>query len=717
MAIRERRMEEARTACRYCCGACSMVAKIEDGRILSVRGDHDSPLTAGFACIRGLQSTEAMYSPKRLLRPLKRQSDGSFTEIPLDTALDEIAALLGTILSESGGESVAVFKGTQVWKNVTGHLMLNAWLAAIGSTRLFTTITIDQSCKQVTMRRMGYWNAGKPKLGDCDVMMIFGGNPLLSVAVGNFTYDPVKRMKTALKRGMKMIVIDPRQTETAQNATQYIQCKPGEDVAIAAGMVRMILAEGWHDPAFCDAYVLDLDRLRAAVEMFTPDYVAQRAGISVESLRQAVETFARDSGTGIATCGTGPSMSPHSNLADHMVECLNVICGRFYREGARIPNPGVQTKRREYRAEVVAPYREWEHSPTTGTGHGTLFGELMSGVLADEILRDDAGRIRALFVNGANPAVALPDQNKAVTALRSLDLLVAVEPFMTATARLCDYILPPKLMFERADTVPSPHYEVLIDQPFVQYTPPVVAAPSGSEVVDDWYPYWALCSRLGIPFPYQGEVLDPDTAPTTDDLLAITLRDSQVPFEEIRRYPAGRVFDVEPGFVLPPSGPDTPRFDVMPDDVEDELVQYAAEGAAHLPTFTHLLTVRRLRGMMNSLGIVQPELRRRHPYNSAYLHPDDLVALALEDGDAVEIESDVGRVEAIVEADKSVRPGVLSMSHCWGALPEEQLPFAEMGVSTNLLVRTDRFVEAINAMPRFSSIPVRIRALTVDNSQ
>jgi anaerobic selenocysteine-containing dehydrogenase len=120
------------------------------------------------------------------------------------------------------------------------------------------------------------------------------------------------------------------------------------------------------------------------------------------------------------------------------------------------------------------------------------------------------------------------------------------------------------------------------------------------------------------------------------------------------------------------------------------------------------LTVRRLRGMMNSLGLALPEIRRRHPYNAAYLHPDDLAAMDLADGAEIDVVSDVGRMPAIVEADATVRPGVLSISHCWGGLPDERLPYEAVGASTNLLVRTDRFVEAINAMPRLSSIPVRI---------
>ncbi|KAA9162559.1 molybdopterin-dependent oxidoreductase [Amycolatopsis acidicola] len=701
------------TACRYCCGSCGMIASVGgDGRLTSLVADKEHPLTHGFSCARGLQSAEAMYHPGRILRPLKR-TPGGFVEIGLEQALDEIAARLRGILAESGGESVGVFKGTQTWKNVTAHHTLLAWPAAIGSTRVFTTITIDQSAKQVTMRRMGYWNAGKHRLGDSGVHLIAGGNPFVSVAAGQLTYDPVKRLKAALKRGMKLIVIDPRRTETARQADLFLQVKPGEDPALLAGILRVVLDRGWNDGGFCDEYVgaSRMAALRAAVEPFTLGRVAARTGVDAGLIERAARMFAAEATRGVAAAGTGPSMSPRSNLADHLVECLNVVCGRYLRAGERVSNPGVQNPWREFRAEVVPADREWERGPKTSTGHGSLFGELMSGVLADEILRTDEGRLRALFVNGGNPAVALPDQRKAVDALKALDLLVAVEPFMTPTAQLCDYILPPTLQFERPDTSASPHYEPLLEVPFAQYVPRVVDPPPGSEVVDDWYVYWSLARRLGITLTVAGVELDSANPPTTEQLLASILRDSQVPLEEIARYPGGRVFDVEPAVVLPRRPESAACFDVMPADIAAEVAEVAAEDQAGEERFPLRLVVRRLRGMMNSLGIVQPGVRRRHPYNAAYLNPADLAALGLADGAEIEIEADNGgRIPAIAEAEDGVRRGCVSMSHCWGGLPEDALPYREMGASTNVLVRTDAVVETINAMPRLSSIPVRIRA-------
>ena len=704
-------METRKTVCRLCAATCGMIAQLDDdGRVVSLRGDHDHPLSSGYACIRGLQAHEGMNSPDRILRPLKRLGNGSFAEIDLDVALDEIAERLASILKQCGPDAVGLFKGTQAYKNVAGNAMINAWPKSIGSSRIFSTITIDQSAKQVTMRRMGYWDAGRHQLHDSDVLLVFGSNPMLSMTFANLFNDPVKRLKAAIRRGLKLIVVDPRKTETAGLAHMFVQPKPGEDSALVAGVLRVILENGWHDQVFCERYVCGMEALRAAVDPFGVDYVAARCGIEAGEITGIARMFAHDACRGIAAAGTGPSMSPHSNLADHLIECLNAVCGRYRQAGEPVANPGVQRPRRVFRAEVVPGHREWENGPRTGSGHGMLFGELMSGVLSDEMLRTDGRALRALFVHGGNPAAALPDQRKAVAALRTLDLLVAIEPFLTTTAKLCDYILPPKLQYERTDTAIVPQYEPLLEIPFAQYAPAIATEPAGSQLIDDWYPYWALARRLGRTIVFEGAPLDMMTPPTTKELIAIVLRDAQVPFSEIRQHPEGHVFDVEPAFVEEPRDDATARLELLPTDVADDLIAILTASAPP-EEFPYLLSVRRLRGLVNSLGILQPGIRKRHPYNAAYLHPVDLIDLGCADGGQVEIISDHGRIPAIAEADATMRRGVVSMSHCWGGLPDESLPFEELGASTNLLVRTDAWVEAINAMPRMSAVPVRINVI------
>ena len=706
-------MRRAKSFCRVCAKGCGVVLEIDDDdRIVSVRGDREHAVTQGYACSKGLESGDMHRRADRILRPLKRRPDGSFAPVPLDSALDEIAERVQALVDRHGPHSVGGFLGTTGYFNIPATEMLLAFLSGLGTRSFFSSHTIDASSKAVAAGRLGTWAAGKQPFATADVWMFVGTNPLVSLSSqgGAALGNPAKALKRALERGLKLIVVDVRRTETARHAAVFLQPRAGEDVAVIAGLLRIILTEGLADEAFCAQHVAGLTRLREAVEPFTPVYVAERAGVSAEDLRAAAVLFGGAGTRGCAGNATGVGMSPDSNLVTHLVELLNVVCGRFRRDGETIENAGgVYFPRRERYAEVVAPTRPWDkgyRSRIGGFGKipgpGTN-GEVPAGILADEILEPGEGQIRALFVEGGNPVLAIPDQERVTRAFASLDLLVTVEPFMSATARMSHYVLPPRLMYERADIPILFGAENRTGIPFGQYTAPIVEPPPGSELVEDWYVYWALARRLGLPLVYDGVELE-EEQPTTDELLALTLRDAQVPFEELARHPRGRVFDLEPLVVQPPR-PEAGRFDVMPDDVERELSDYRARQApADLP---YRLTVRRMRPFMNSLDPAVAEPERAGRFNPAFLHPDDLSELGIGAGDRVEIVSDHSRIVAIVEADERLGRGVVSMSHCFGGLPgDEDDPLR--GASTNRLIDTDRHHQAINAMPTMSGLPVAV---------
>jgi anaerobic selenocysteine-containing dehydrogenase len=699
----------ARSVCRFCPGACGTVLELDDaGHICGVKGDHAHAMSEGYACIKGLQAADAANGDFRLLRPLKRLEDGRFTEIDLEVALDEIADAIRPIIAIHGPEAVGLFKGTAAYFNVVLNQMLPNFMAALGSPSFFSTTTIDQSAKAVTAGRMGYWDAGRHRFHDADVLMLVGTNPLVSISTNGYVmFNATKQMKRAKARGMKLIVVDPRETETARHADVFLQPVPGEDATLIAGMIHQILERGWHDVRFCDRYVGNLDRLRVAVEPFGPERVRARCGIEEDQLIAAARTFACGARRGLATTGTGATMAPHSNLTDHLVECLNVVCGRMLAPGDPISNPGVLTPRRGFRAEVIPPSRSWEAGHRGRTGFGTIAGEMMSNTLADEILLDGPGQIRALLIAGGNPAVALPDQRKAVGALRALDLMVAIEPYMTPTARLCHYILPPKLMYERTDVLFGPALEAILDPvPFQQFIPAVSKPPDGAQVADDWYVFWALARRLDLALNFAGVPISLDEEPTTEELLAVLLRDAQIPFDELMKHPNGHMFDV-PGQHVEEGG-GTARFDVAPNDVLEELDTVASYPIVRLGRRQFRLTVRRQREVMNTTGQLFPAIRKVRAFNPAYLHPDDLDVLRVSPGTMVEVHSDHGWVRAVVEADASLRRGVVSMSHCWGGLPDDGGDPREGGSSTNLLVSSETNIEAINAMPWMSAVDVDV---------
>jgi anaerobic selenocysteine-containing dehydrogenase len=644
--------------CRICSGNCGTLVEIgEEGPdrdvLLSVKGNRNNPLTGGYTCSKGLGAAKMHNRPDRIRHPLRREADGTFTPIPLEQALDEIAAALGRILAEHGPLALAAFFGTAGYHNAATSMIVPAWLRAFDSPNYFSSLTIDQSARVVTVGRLGTWHAGRHAWEAADVWMMFGTNPLVSVGGGSGfpVFNPAQGLKAAKARGLKLVVVDPRRTETAKFADLHLQIRPGEDTALICGLLRIILSEGREDTEFCASHVDGLDRLRALVEPFTPGYVHERAGIPPEQLHAAARLFA-DAERGCAGDATGLTMSPYSNLADHLMECLNVVCGRYLRAGDRIENVSPLHPRVPRHAEVIRPARWWQdghqlRARSLGglVTHHTV--EYPTSALPDEILSTREDRIRSLFVFGGNPASAIPDQRKAVRALEALSLLVSVEPLMTATARLSHYVIPPKLIYERPDLQMWFGLDRRLPYPFAIATEALVAPPPGSDVTDDWYVCWSVAKRLGRAIDLAGVRLDMDEAPTTETLLRILTRDAQVPLETVLAYPDGHVFELPEQFVEPGRPGANARFDVAPGDVMAELEAYRAAVAA--PGFTHLLTVRRMRHVMNSYREPPADSPRgTRPYNPAFLHPDDLAALGLAAGDPIELVSDYGRIRAPV---------------------------------------------------------------------
>lgn len=702
-------MRQVKSFCRICSGTCGTVVTIDDeDRIHAVRGDKEHALTAGYACGKGLAVADMHNRPDRILRPLKRRDDGTFEEISLEQATAEIAQRLSTLIARDGAQSIATYCGTAGTWNMTLMKMVAPFMRAIGSPNVYTCLTIDCSSRVVTAVRLGNWAAGKQRWDGSDVWMMFGTNPMLSITsiAGIPPLNVNKRMKTGRASGLKLIVVDPRRTETAAAADIHARIRPGEDIALIAGMLRIIIDEGLHDADFCARHVDGLDALRAAVDPFTPDYVAARAGMTAEAVTTLAREFGGADKRGCATAGSGLTMSPFSNLADHMIELLNVVCGRYARAGEPVTNPVPIAPARPTEAKVVRLPRWWEDGyKTRADGYGMLFtdegGELPTSALPDEILQEGPGQIRALFSIGGNPASVFPDQHRTVEALKSLDLLVVIDPLMTNTARMADYIIPPRLMYERVDIPLTTWQQFRIPVPFSQYTPALVEPPAGADVTEEWHFFWDLARRLNRQIVFQGVPLDMETAPSSDELIDLMTQGAQIPMDEIRRYPGGKVFAMQET-VREPAPDHADRFDVLPDDVAAELADYL--GRAPEPGYDFLLTTRRMRGIHNSVVMG----RKGATHNPAYLHSADTAALGVAPGDMVRISSPAGDVTALIAVDDTLSPGTVSISHGRGGLPGDPVDMLRDGTSTSKLVSLARNRERINGMPAMTAIPVRI---------
>jgi len=318
---------------------------------------------------------------------------------------------------------------------------------------------------------------------------------------------------------------------------------------------------------------------------------------------------------------------------------------------------------------------------------------------------------------GGNPAVAFPDQRKVLAALAALELSVVLDVKMTATAKLAGYVFGCKLSLEKPGT--SRTAEAQLDVPFAQYTPALLHPDF--DVIEEWEFFWGLAHRMRTPLRLEnGATLDLDRKPTPDQYLDLTHAGSRIPLDEVRRHPGGRVFPpAEPVRVQPArAGKTAARMDVAPAAViaqVREILREPFSGAGGYrgdARFTHRLISRRMLEVYNSTGDHLPGLRRRYPYNPAFLHPEDLRRIGARAGDVVRIDSDHDFIYGVAEASVDVRPGVVSMAHGHGDAPERDGEVRSIGSTTGRLVSTERDFEPISGIPRQSAIPVNVRPLT-----
>ncbi|MCH2169566.1 molybdopterin-dependent oxidoreductase [Myxococcota bacterium] len=713
--------------CRFCHASCAIKVTVEDGRAVSVIGDKDNPVYHGYTCAKGRALPEQHANPERLMHSMKRQSDGSHAAIPVAQAMDEIAAKVQDILDRHGPRSVALYTGTFSFPYPASTPLAAAWLQAMGSPMHFTSATIDQPGKMVAPALLGRWEGGPHPFDDSDTWLLVGANPTISKSIGIPCTNPARHLHQATQRGMKLIIIDPRRTEAARAAHVHLQPRPGEDPTILAGMIRVILDENRVDQAFIDENVQGMEALRKAVAPFTPEYVERRADVPAHDLITAARTFA-DAERGCANVGTGPNMAPRGNLTEYLCLVLATICGRWLREGERIPNPGVLMAPAFARAQASPPVPGWgfgEKMRVRGLSD-TACG-LPTAALADEILLPGDGQVKALFSLGGNPMAAWPDQVKTHAAMEALELNVTVDIKMSATAKLADYVIAPKLSLETEGmTLPCESltpYVMGYPVPYAQYTPAIVEAPEGSDLIEDWEFFYGLGQRMGHqlrvaaayswgPDNEAPEITELDMVqkPSNDDLFDYLTRGSRIPLAEVKQYPRGQIFEDSDAVVRPRDPSCEARLDVANSVMVDELAEVSTEPLERDDEYRFRLVSRRLPDVHNSAGRDIPKLVRKYPYNPAFMHESDLRALEVEPGEVVAIHSRYGSILGVVEIENDIRPGVISMPHAFGDAPgdENDARVRQIGSNTGKLSSVEQEFDPYTGIPRMSAIPVNV---------
>ncbi len=708
--------ETHKTFCRFCHVFCGLEVDVDEGRVVAVRGDRDNEVTRGYTCSKGRAETERIHHPDRLLAAERRDADG-WTQLTKQQALDEVAERLGDIVARHGPDSVAVYTGCGGHRTAAGGpWFVRRWLEALGSSRMYTSFTIDSPSLAVAGNRFfgGPVPCNLLDVERAECSMFVGTNPARSHQLNMAQSNPSHRIKTAKRGGMKVIVIDPRRSDVARMSDIHLQVKPGEDATLLAAMLKLILDRGLQDHEYVSRYVSGVAELHAELEPFDLAYAERRTDVPAKLIEAAAVMFATAK-TGGATTGTGLSMAIHHNLATQLVMALNGVCGRYDRAGGMTRSEGAlghQFTSDSGPIRVGTPPKSRIRGISGTPGVFGSYHELPTNTLADEILTPGEGQVRALIVNGGNPALVFAEAERAGRALDDLELLVVLDLFRSATAEHADYVFGVRHPFERPDV--SKLMDASYPFPFGHYTEPVVEG--SEETIEEWEVFWGLAARMGLPLRVGH--LTADQKPTTDELLDAMYRHAQVPLDELRKHPSGLAFGerhMQAGGVVPNmiGHPDSKMAAGHP-AVLTELREVAAEeimsGGGYAPgdDFDFRMITYRMPDVYCSQGQNLPSLARKHRYNPVLMNPVAMRERGLHDGDAVWVENDNGRVEGIVEATDNVAPGTFAFAFGWGN-PADPRPVREKGSNVQVLTSAESRYDSVTGLALQSAIPANVR--------
>lgn len=717
------------TICRACHAQCGLIVEMEDGRPGKIHGDKDNPIYAGFSCIKGRELAAYHAAPSRLLHSQRRDSDGVLRDVASGPMMDEIAAKVADIVARHGPRAVAIYIGTHGYNNLASSAFGNAFVDALGSPMKFTSVTIDQPGKAVSLMLHGAWLAGVPSLEHWDVLTLVGTNPIISMN-GGLGMNPARQLHQAKKRGMKLVVIDPRRTDSAEQADVHLAVRPGEDAPVLAAIARELIVTGGVDLAFVQAEATGFEALRKAVEPFTPEAAGARAGVDPDQIRLAARLIS-GARRGAFSAGTGANMSGRGNLVEYLVKTLTTLKGFWRRAGDEVANPGVLINPFPAIAASPGPQPAWDLGETLRVrGLTQCAAGLPTAALAEEILTPGKGQVRALFVLGGNPVLAWPDQIRTVEAMKALDLLVCFDPHLAETAKYAHYVVAPTLPLEVC--APTALNEMLgnfgpgwgFHRPYAQWSEPLVETPPGSDLLEEWEVFAGLAARLDLPLTIAPvSLLDPQAAAeaattvTPGEALSahqvwdMLLKGSPVPLDEVREAKEGRLFD-RPRTVVQPRPDDWPgRLDIGSPVMMAELHALAGTAPEEPEAYPFRVISRRMRDVLNSAWHENHKLMRQYATNPAFMHPDDMAELGLSRGDIVEIESVRAAIRGVAEPAPDVRRGCISMTHAWGRSPGEDDDPRLAGSNTGRLTAVDQDFDPYTGIPRMSAIPVRVRRL------
>jgi len=642
--------------CILCVSGCGINAYVKDGRLVKVEGMPEHPLNKGKLCPRGEHLTEFANATDRVLHPM-RKVNGSWQRMSWDEALDTIADKLGKIKEEYGAHAVSIFNGSMAVENIELASFTQRFKGAFGTPNL---ISVESICFRVRviahLLTFGRFTSEDPYNSAC--VVVWGCN------LDNSRFMWADMLHEKVDRDeLRLVVIDPKRTALAKKGL-HLQVRPGTDTALGLGFLNVIISEGLYDQQYMDRYTIGFEELKERVKDYTPERVEVITWVPAGDIRKVARIMAQVKPMCIIPGTCSLAHSGNALQAERLLCILQTVTGNLDVQGgwAMCPLVRLTDLRIPVEEEPVGAvefpvfYRTF--------GRPVPYGQSMPW--ADQVLSEKPYPIKALLVTGGNPALTMPETHKVVEAIKKLDLVVVLNPFMTETAEMADIVLPACTFLEKMGL--GMVYGINAGIPYVLLRKQVCDPPG--EAWADWKIWTELARRLGLGeyFPWN----------TDEEVVSMLLEPSGVTLEQLRESPAGlfygeRNYDARDNF-----GFRTPSqkiefyseelskqgYDPIPAHREPAQSPVSTpELAGEYPLI--LVTGARMKEFTHSQLRSMTQMRRRAPEPVAEIHPATAKEYDIVDGGMMYVETRKGSIKLRARLTEDIAPRVVTIPHGW----------------------------------------------------
>jgi anaerobic selenocysteine-containing dehydrogenase len=645
-----------KTDCILCINSCGINAYVENGKMVKVEGMPEHGVTEGFICPRGEALVDYVYSPERLKHPMKKKADGTWQRISWDEALDTIVAKLKEIKQKYGAQALAVYSGSIGTENIELAGFAQRFRGVYGTPNL---LSVEGNCfrSRIMARQMTFGTYPIEEPWNAKCLIVWGQNMDASrMTIANKIYK-------AMDAGTltDLIVIDPKRTSIAEKG-MHIQLRPGTDTALALGMLNVIITEGLQDKKFLDEFTNGFDKLVEHVKQYPPEKVAQITWVPADAIRKIARLFATVKPACInpGTC----SIDQHINgfQTNRALALLQIVTGNVDVKGGWTTIPFIRLG--DLRVPEVGEPIGAESHPLFRRfwGRTSPYGQQM--LFADAVLDGKPYPLKAMIVQGGNPALTLPDATRIHQAMRKLELLVTVDLFMTETAKLSDIVLPACTHMEKGGV--GYVYGVNTCIPYALLRKKVV------EPVGESWPDWKIWTELGRRMGYQEQF----PWNTEEEVIDFFLKPSGLTREQLEKdHPEG-VFYTEKkyaqGGYRTPSGKIEIYSQTLADAGYDPIPHHVEPSQSPVRTpelaekFPVILTTgARLTQYTHTQFRNIPVLRKDAVEPIAEIHPDTAAKYGVKHGDRIVIETIKGQISMKANTNEALHPGIVSIPHGW----------------------------------------------------